>query len=183
MATGGEAVQAAPVRRYDVGTPLGGERKQRRMRSPLQEMDDMPNSARNLFDEPVTPPGNEPDTPHGLQPAVTVDAITEAMSKMLEKMLDEKLSEKLDPVTNVVEAVNQKVDQVTKRVDDITDRIQKLETEGASKSEVGFNTLEKKVGEIENIIATWTPTPTPLMTPRTRETTAVVGGLSSLKSL
>ena len=59
--------------KYDLGTPLGGERRVRRIGSPLQEMDEMPDALLPKeidFDEI----GHERDT-QASPPGVTIDAI------------------------------------------------------------------------------------------------------------
>ena len=89
-----------------IGTPMGRERKQRRMHSPLQEMDDVPPDRKFLrqpcFDvEPKTP---EPTAPRMLEvPATPVGATAEPLTL---EAIGQLLKAELQPVTASVRTWN-----------------------------------------------------------------------------
>ena len=89
--------------RYDVGTPLQGERKYRRMYSPLQEMDGVRGELD--FEEdaiPKTPPGA------GATP-VTLEGIA--------ALLDKKFDERLQPIKQAIANMHEDVDAIEGRMD------------------------------------------------------------------
>ena len=96
--------------RYDVGTPLGGERKSRRIQSPLQEMDGVIR-ALDYEEEEL----QVPSTPKEAQP-VTMAAI----SAVLLSALDEKLK----PVTQTMVRLEGEVESLKKHVSDSEDMMQ-----------------------------------------------------------
>ena len=79
---------------YDVGTPIGGERKFRRMRSPLQEMDSVVGELDFAGDAHQVPA-----TPGDAQP-VTMAA--------MRQLFDEKLK----PVTDTMEELRDEVTEL-----------------------------------------------------------------------
>ena len=81
--------------KYDMGTPIGAERKSRRLHSPLQEMDDVvPQKIDFEVEEPVTPTEahREPAQP------LTLAAIA--------NLLDKTLDQKLGPIAHKMNEMN-----------------------------------------------------------------------------
>ena len=89
------------AKKYDMGTPIGAERKMRRTRSPLQEMDDIVGMLD--FEEEV----RVPTTPIQAQPV-----IMEGIAAILSSTLDEKLT----PVTRSVSRLEEEVGKLKKQV-------------------------------------------------------------------
>ena len=79
--------------KYDMGTPLHGERKFRRIRSPLNEMDDV---VADLFwdNEPVPQTPEDAHTMH-----VGASSSNNGLLSQISALLDAKFDEKLAPMT------------------------------------------------------------------------------------
>ena len=174
------SISVAMAAKYNMGTPLGGERKMRRMRSPLQQMDGVVGELQfsDEEDQPV------PTTPKEAQP-MTMAGIAALLSPALA------------PFRSSMNEVKAEVASLRAEVEEIEsmnhDRNTNLKTDVESlRAEVSqyngeHQALELKVGKLEEIFESLAKQGTTSM-PRSsmgaevadREHTAVLGGLSSL---
>ena len=135
---------------YDVGTPVGGERKYRRVRSPLQETGGMigdnnddgeltalPDATRALeFTEPHTPPGVQAEAP------VTFSSMTKLLNEKLKRMRAE------------MDNIQARLGDVEKGLGETCARVPRIEQRADSPSPSMINLsmeaeINKKIAEIE----------------------------------
>ena len=103
--------------KYDLGTPIGGERKMRRVHSPLHEMDGIV-GALVFEDEGVE--ASVPATPKEDEP-VTMAAIAQ--------LLNSALDQKLTAVTQKMERVQS---ELKKDVTDLKEEVHTIKSAGAA---------------------------------------------------
>ena len=161
-----------------MGTPLRGERKTRRLRSPLHEMDGVVSHLNFEEEEPV------PSTPQDAEP-VTMAGIAALLSSALAPF-SLAMKEVKEEVANLRSEVEDNEDSNQVRHDNMQRDVESL------RAQVGTytgkcETLKLKVGKLEEVFEDLTRKGS---LPRTlcstsvevaeRERTAVLGGLSSL---
>ena len=155
---------------YDVGTPVGGERKFRRIGSPLQEMDGIVGEL-DFEDEPA------PCTPPQAQP-VTMEGI----AALLSTTLDEKLAS----VTQQVSQLGVDVGDLKKKVADVVENEDMMQTR-VENLQIHMDIMDKDVKQMKEAMAsgsvarTARPDGSDTATPRSRTEigydTVFVGGL------
>ena len=175
------------MERYDLGTPIGGKRKSRRIHSPMQDIDDIVN--RLDLD-----PG---ETVHGAPPVQTQPAVTlEAIASLLDKKFDEKfwpVTEMVHELKDDVQGIKEQQDMTETKVENMSLQMDMLKDELESR----ITTLESKAthgpaGDIsasvkmkEQMVALEERIKSlKMQTPQDdeRARTAVVGGLSGFGS-
>ena len=166
---------------FDLGTPIGGERKTRRFRSPLQEMDGIVTAldfASDFEEQPV------PSTPKDAEP-VTMAGIVALLSSALTP-LSTAMNEVKAEVANLRGQVEENESTSEARFEGIKFEFGLLRTD-VSRCNGKHQTLELKVGKLEEIIeelsknsSTSVPRSSTEADATDTELTAVLGGLSFL---
>ena len=96
------------MEKYDVGTPIGGERKMRRMRSPLNEMDDVVGQLN--FEEDERAPPATPEAAHQ-------NAGPQTMANISLTMLSNLLDEKIGPMQRSMSQMERQMGELSISVD------------------------------------------------------------------
>ena len=116
------AISVAMEEKYDLGTPLGAERKSRRMHSPLQEMDGV---VAQLFCDD----GPAPQTPRDAQPA-TMAGIAAVLSATLDEKLapmSRSISRLESQVVDLKKQVSENEDIINTNIENMTMRMDAME--------------------------------------------------------
>ena len=161
--------------RYDMGTPLGGERKMRRIGSPLEEMDDMP--------EELMPTHIDFGERHAQPVAVTIEAIAGLLKK------------EIAPVQNSIKGLENKMEELSVSIDERLTAVE-ARLEGSEARIAKLEDLISNAGEEKDLKSLWgeiqllkDALQEPMKgTPGKREPdiieiTAVIGGLGSLPDI
>ena len=152
--------------KYDMGTPIGGERKMRRLRSPLQEMDGLAGELDFEEEEqaaPATPAAAHQAT------AVTLEGIAALLDSRLKPVVHALAEVQQDVVridTNV-ENVSMSVQTVSDDLSDLARRVGLMEVGSPPVNQ----DIWKKIQKLEDMISKAKSEETPNLT-------AVIGGLS-----
>ena len=120
--------------KYDVGTPIGGERKSRRLHSPLQEMDGVDRQLSFEEEEepvPATPVGAHAVTMAGIAAllAATLEPVQSAVESMKEELgtLKTQVHENEDMMQTSLENVHTDIGKLAESLDATVARIAALE--------------------------------------------------------
>ena len=97
--------------KYDVGTPVGGERKHRRINSPLTEMDDVYPTTLIFDNEQETETRSE-------RSSRSSSRETNDLIKLFSKMLDDKFDEKLQPISTSISSLSSDMAALNSKVDE-----------------------------------------------------------------
>ena len=170
--------------KYDVGTPLGGERKSRRLHSPLQEMDGIaPTTPRGAF-VPVPPLPNLSE-PAGEEAPVTLAAIASLLSSTLDAKLG-PVSQTMTRLEEDFEGLKKEMTDhekmVQSNVDNIASRVAEVEVEVKNVKESCREEFQKLRESLAS--ATGSFPPSVMSTPRSMHDgfTAVFGGFRGASS-
>ena len=165
--------------KYDVGTPMGGDRKYRRTRSPLHEMDDaigqldFSEDSAEEFPAPTTPSGAEPVTLAAIATllSTTLDAKLGPVSQTMAR-LEEDVEDLKKNMTDVESIVQSNVDNIAGRVDHMEAELKHMKDGMAqSNNQSLINRLDAM--EMRLSLQTYPDTPRSQVS---GEYTAVVGG-------
>ena len=160
---------------------MGGERKQRRLHSPLQEVDDGTEFIRQLeFDMEPQTPINAPTAP------LTLEAIGQLLKVELQpvaasvKNLERQMAELNVSVDDRLQSITTRMDVTDSRVSELERMAQDKRSPRSDDSWVTqFTTLQQ---EIQQLKLKFGDTATAIDTERAHTCTVLVGGLSSLAS-
>ena len=181
--------------RYDVGTPLGGERKSRRMHSPLSEMDDIVGTLD--FEDHV----DAPNTPQAAYETAASASSNSDLINQISTLLDTKFDAKLSPVVESIASMQKEIadlnGQVNQNHEKMEVKVANMENDfenfrvstvaGKESTNAQIKTLELQIGKLEEVIGelfkkgtVTAPDSSTESEVADRERTAVLGGLSCL---
>ena len=179
------------ARAHEIGTPMGAERKSRRVGSPLQEMDGMNTEQDESRDhetwtrQPIF--DVEPQTPPAARPEVTLEAIG-----LLLKAELAPVKETVDNLGRNLSDMKVSVDERFRMLQQTTEshtlRIQQLEQGGGGaatpESNASWTTqLTALEQELASLKKYWSGTDSAKTRPDESSCTAVIGGLDALPDL
>ena len=121
--------------KYDMGTPLGGERKARRLHSPLDEMDDM---------VPTTPVAAYAQVPPLPGPNVGAEPLTLAAIAGL-------LDQKPGPITNSIREMQFDIERVESNVTNVSNELTELRTSSVA-IETRLDNSEARIAKLEELM-------------------------------
>ena len=137
--------------KYDMGTPVGGERKCRRMHSPLEEMDDI----QRVLDLDDDVEEQVPTTPveafRAPPPSSPVSAPSVNLLSQIAGLLDEKLA----PITSTIKDMQFDVVRIDSNVERVSNELRDLSSSLSTRMKMAEDTMKDitvRVAKLEEVL-------------------------------